>query len=299
MRRARRFNAFLLVAIAALLIGGIFLTVQWMREREAAPANLDRDVAALKMDIDSLGGRVTNLERSSSQAQSAGTTLADVAARLSAIEAETARAAERDTINALQDRLARLEMAAPSEMLKRAAAALARANLARAAEGDAPFGTELEALRAAAPDDPALQTLQPLGDAGVPTRATLAARFPEAARASLDAERAAEAGDAVLARLWVEFRRLVSVRRVGDVEGTTTEDRLARAQAASDRGDFAGAVMEARGITGAAASALASWLMDAEARLVVDREITELNARIVQDLATPLPASPSRSPAGP
>jgi hypothetical protein len=282
-----------------LLTGAIFLTVQRMREREAALTNLGRDIAALRADTDGLGGRVANLESSLSQAQSAGTTLADVAARLSAIEAEMARAADRDTINALQNRVARLEMEEPDEMLKRAAAALARANLARAAEGDAPFRTELEALRAAAPDDPALQTLQPLGDAGVATRATLTARFPEAARASLDAERIAEAGDDFLARLWVELRNLVSVRRVGDVEGATTEDRLARAQAACDRGDLAGAVMEVRSITGAAASPLASWLMDAEARLLVDRTIAELNARIVQALATPLPASPSGGPARP
>jgi hypothetical protein len=200
---------------------------------------------------------------------------------------------------ALQDRLARLEMENTGEMLRRAAATLALANVARASESAMPFKAELAALAVVVPNDPALGTLRPLADSGVPSVATLRARFPEAARAALDAERVSAAGGNLFARLWASVRRLVSVRRIADVQGPTNGDRLARGQADLDRGDVSAAVTEIRNLTGAAAMAMASWRRDAEAHLSVDRAVADMDARIAQALAqaAPPPLSPQPLPA--
>jgi hypothetical protein len=181
-------------------------------------------------------------------------------------------------------------------MLRRAAATLALANLVRAVESAVPFKTELAALAVVAPNDAALTVLRPLADSGVPPMTTLRARFPDAARAALDADRTNAAGGNLFARLWAGMRRLVSVRRVGNVQGTTDADRLARAQADLDRGDLSAAVMETRNLTPPAAMAMAPWLKDAEAHLSLDRAVSDMDARIAQSLAAPAPPSPEQQP---
>jgi hypothetical protein len=175
-------------------------------------------------------------------------------------------------------------------MLKTAAATLARASLSRAAQTSASFKPEWEALRAAAPDDPAVDALQPFTDVSVPTRASLVASFPEMARAALAADRQDTNGN-FAARLWTRLSGLISVRRVGDVQGDTVEDHLARAQADMDRGDLSGAVKETQAVTGPAAAPLDSWLKSAQARLAVDGAVLDMDTRIIQALAA-APAVP-------
>jgi hypothetical protein len=292
----RRLWGFITIATLVLLAGAIALGLQQLRTSNAAEAKNVRDIAMLKTDVEALNSRTAALERSSSEAQAAGTELAGLTMRLEALQSDVARAADRDTLAQLQDRIAALERTSPGEMFRLAAATLARANLARAAAGSTAFKPELDALGVVAPGDPVLAQLQPLAESGVPTRADLAARFPDIARAALDAERNPVGGSDFVARAWASMRRLVSVRRVGDINGTASEDRLARAGADLDRGDLENAVMEVRGIGGAAAVPPTPWLKDAEARLALDRAILDLNARIVQALATSA-SSPEIAPA--
>jgi hypothetical protein len=264
--------------------------VQWLRTRgllQENVAEIARDVAALKGQTEDLDTRVAMLEKSSAETGSASAQLADLNTRLAAIEADALRNPDRDALAQLQARIARLESASPGEMFKAATAMLARANLARAAEEAAPLTSELNALRAVAPDDPVLT----IAETGAPTRAMLVARFPDAARAALDAMRAGAADDNFFARLWASLRGLVRVRRLGDRAGTTTEDSLARAQADCDRGDLAGAVLETRSISGTAAAPLQSWLTDADARLALDRAIADMNLRIVPGEGAPAGAA--------
>jgi hypothetical protein len=306
----RRFSAFLMLGILVLLIGAVGFTVanHWRdltgntapSRLSTAAADPTREITALRTQIDALEARVAALEKSAMAAQSAGASLGDAAARigtmdtrLAALESQIARAADRDVLVALQDRLARLEMQNTGEMLRRAAATLALANVARAAESAMPFKAELAALAVVVPNDPALGALRPLADSGVPSLATLRARFPDAARAALDAERVRAAGGNLFARLWVSVTRLVSIRPIGDVQGTTDADRLARAQADLDRGEVPAAVTEVQNLTGAAAMAMASWRKGAEAHLAVDRAVADMDARIAQALAAPAPPAPS------
>ena len=284
--RARRWSGFLGIAVLVLLVGAVSLTIQRLRTG-TVEADLTREIAAMTREVEAMNARVAMLESASSGAQSTSAQLADLAMRLGAIEGNVARAADRDALIQLQDRIARLENRSPNEMLKRATATLARANLVRATESGTSFRAELDALRATAPEDPALGLLQSAADRGVPTRTILTARFADSARAALDAERSQGIDGNFAARLWASMRRLVTVRRVRGVEGTTTEDRIARAQAACDRGDLSGAVLEVREISGASGAPLEPWLKDAETRLAVDSAMADMIARSLQALAAP------------
>jgi hypothetical protein len=235
---------------------------------------LDNQLKQTGAELQALTERVATLE---------STVPADLAARLNsfALKAESEAQALR---------LTRLEEANTAIALKRAAAVLALADLARAAATGAPFSDQLAALAALEPDDAALAQLTDHAS-GVPTGTAIAARFPEAARAALAADRR-RPGQGWWPRLWNSVTGLVSIRRVGDVEGTAPADRLARAQTALDRGDLAAAAGEAEALTGPAAEAMAPWLKEARARLTVDRAIAQLDRRVLAALGEPIPLAP-------
>jgi len=286
-RRRRLLPVFFAVAVLVLLAGAGFLAFQQVTQRlvlEPQIAGLARELAALKTDVQGLDARLGTLEKAA-PATDLAAQLAAVEMRLAEAERMLSQAPDRDAIAALQTRIARVESGSPGEMLKVAAATLARAGLVHAAQDSPSFKSEWEALRAVAPDDPAVAALQPFADVVVPTHAALLAAFPEAARASLTADAAVDANGNFAGRLWARLRELISVRRVGDARGDSNEDRLARAQADLDRGDLSGAIKEARSVSGPAAAPLGSWLRDADARLTVDSAAMDVNARIIQALA--------------
>jgi hypothetical protein len=213
--------------------------------------------------------------------------LGGVEARLATVENGLARAGDRDVQSALQSRLARLEAESSGEALRRAGLVLALATLARAASETGPFKPQLDAMAALAPGDPAVMALSPYAEMGAPSIAALAARFADEAREALDAERIAAAGDGVFGRLWSSLTGLIRVRRIGEADGTTSADKLARAEGHLARRDLANAVAETRGLEGAARTNLAGWLRGAQARLAIDNAIAAMETRIVTALALP------------
>jgi hypothetical protein len=287
------FPIFFALAVIALLAGAGFFAWQQMTHLlsvEPEIAQLRGEIAALKSDVQALDGRVAALQQSPPNPDLAAQ-LGGIEMRLADAERMLLQAPDRQALAVLQDRLARVESGSPGEMLKNAAATLARANLARSTQASGSFKPEWEALRAAAPDDPAVGALQPYTDSAVPARSAVLASFSEAARASLAADAQANSDGNLAARLWARLRGLISVRRVGDVQGDTNEAHLARAQADVDRDDLSGAVKEAQAVKGPAATALDTWRKNAEARLAIDTAVLDMNARIVQALAT-APAGP-------
>ncbi len=193
-------------------------------------------------------------------------------------------------------RLTKLEAANTASTLRQAAIMLALADLVRAAGDAQPFTLELSALAATAPDDPAVRILTPYSTMSVPTVATLNQRFPDVARAALNAERRAP-GPNFLTRMWNSLLELVSVRRVGNLPGATAEARLARAQVALNARDLSTAIAETAPVAGAAATPLAPWLVDARARSNVERAILDMKARIARALAaTGTPQQPASAP---
>jgi hypothetical protein len=248
-------------------------------QSNAAPG---ADGTNLKDRIDALEARVAMLE-GQSQSQPASP---DIAARLAAVEAEIARAGDREVQSELLARVARLESQNSGDTMRRAASVLGLATLARATRDSSPFKVELDALAGTDPNDPVLAVLQPIAETGAPTTAMLAARFPQIARTTLDAERKGQASG-FFSRLWASIASLVSIRPVGSAEGNSTADRLARAGIALDKNDLAAAVRETEALSEAAASAIAPWLKDARARLEVERAVQQMDSRIVQALAAP------------
>ncbi len=249
--------------------------------------NLRGDLNAVAENLAQVETRVENLENApdtpgipAAPGQPAAPGAVDprigqLSARLSAIE---------NTVPAdLAARMSELEQTNSGEILLRAGRTLALSDLSRAATGSEPFAIELQAAIATAPDEPMLDVFRAYAPQGVPVPAQLLARFPEAARQALAAERAGDAEN-IFARMWSGFAGLISIRRVGNVEGANTGARLARAEAALGRDDLAIAVAELRDLEGAAAQSMSTWLEDAEARLEIENAVDAVNALIVQTL---------------
>jgi hypothetical protein len=171
-----------------------------------------------------------------------------------------------------------------AQATQRVAVALGLGNLEAALLTGRPYAPQIAALRRLGTKDADMPTLVARADAGVPTEPELAARFPALADRAVRAERQANA-DNWFARLWARIRTLVVARPVGDVAGAGTPAILARVQVRLDSGDLAGAVAEVNTLKGAAAETLKGWSADAQARLIVEAELSHLRDRLVGDLS--------------
>lgn len=290
---------FLLMILSAVLGAGI--TTYWTSPAEnnrltqaetriaelqataGANNNLRSDLNALAENLGEVETRVENLENAPvtpgapATPGAADPRIGQLSARLNALENAVPAG--------LAARLTDLEQTnSNSDMLVRAGRILALGDLSRAASGSGPFAVELAAAIATVPEQSLFDGFRAHADEGAPISAQLIARFPEAARQALASERA-DAAENILARLWNNIAGLISIRRVGDIEGNDSGARLARAEAALGREDLAAAVNEVRGLQGTAAQSMGAWLEGAEARLEIDNAIAGVNARIVQILA--------------
>ncbi len=240
----------------------------------------DKAIAALKSDLDAqakargealdaLGQRIAALEKTAPPA--------DLAAQLNAL-------APKSDVTTLGARVSRLESKDAAGLMRRAASVLALADLVRASEGETPFANELTALKSVMPPAPEITELSQYAKTGVPTVSTLTKRFEARIDPILAAERAAQAKNWA-ERLWYDVVGLISVRRVGNVSGTDTQARVARAEYALRHGDLAAAVHEVEALDKPAKGAVTAWLRDAKARLAVTQDSRALTNRIVSELA--------------
>ncbi len=176
---------------------------------------------------------------------------------------------------------------------------LAVGRLGAALNEGRPFEPELATLQKLAAKDPALAAAKPALDTlaqyaatGAPGEIALAARFPDVARAIVQAAQqegvgATTEGAGWWDRLMGRIGELVTVRPVGeDVEGDSPAARVARAEARIAAGDLAGAVNELDQLTGAAAAAATTWLEAARARLAVKPAFRALDALALDRLGT-------------
>ena len=162
--------------------------------------------------------------------------------------------------------------------------ALAFAALAaRARSGDA-YADELKTFLAEPQERPLPAVIADRADAGAPTAAALAARFPVHHRAALAAGRRAEAAN-FGARAAASLASLVYLRPSGAIKGRTTAAILSRVEAAAAAGDLAAALAEAESLNPEAAAALAPWTADARARVALDQALREREQSFQADLA--------------
>lgn len=245
----------------------------------------------------------------------------EIVARLEKLEAEAQALTEaqaalnigalRDSVAALESRLDDVPRADPQELSRlhedigalrqsltaveagagqREALVLAAAQLAGPLQQGLPYEIELAALRRTADSDPLVAELaaqlQPHAARGVPTLEALRQRFPDVAGAAVRAARVGES-DSVVGQTLNRIAGLVSLRRVGQVEGEDAEARIARAEAAAAQGDLAVAVAELDGLPDDAAAVVAEWRADAEARLAAERALARLRDHLLAGLSQP------------
>ena len=173
-------------------------------------------------------------------------------------------------------------------MLARASAVIGvAARLAGSIDAGVPFAADLNLLVPLVQGDAKLTeiiaALQPHAQTGVASRVALEAAFPAVAKAAL-AEDLAD--DSYGERLLGKLRGLVSLRRVGDVPGDTTEAKLARAEQALHAGDVAKAAELVKSLPASTNKATAAWLAKAEAHLAAKRSLDQLAAYAVNLLGT-------------
>jgi hypothetical protein len=258
----------------------------------AAGSSPAAQVAETAKTVDQINARLAALEGDKDALKTLGTRLDDVSTKVQTQgEQLTALANLKTSLDALDTRLSHIEQSDLMTMARRAALSAAVANLMRATQGSGPFAAEYDAVAAMMPsDEPALVDAKKYAASGLPTVGVLTATFDKAANAALDAERSASGAD-WWTRLWANLAALVTVRPVGEVQGDSTDSRIARAELRLKAGDLPAAVAELQPITGAARTALDSWYAQAEARVKLEKSLAELNTHTAQALAEPPPSS--------
>jgi uroporphyrinogen-III synthase len=270
-------------------------------ERPAsAPTGPDPAVAELKSRVDALEQRPAatpapaqaagNVE---AEKEIAGLTreIAALRTTLSALDqaVTTQRDQVRDQAKALSDAVGARNTGEQKALTAARASTVigVAARLAGSIDAGVPFTAELNLLQPLVQGDAKLAeilaALQPYAQSGVASRAALEAEFPAVAKAAL-AEDLAD--DSYGERLMGKLRGLVSLRRVGDVPGDTTEARLARAEQALHAGDVAKAAELVKSLPAQTNKATAAWLARAEAHLAARRSLDQLAAYAVNLLGT-------------
>jgi hypothetical protein len=197
-------------------------------------------------------------------------------------------------ITALDTRVAALEAKKDDpDAAARAALGLALSNLTRAATRAEPFARELDVVAEFLPNEPELAELKTVAADGVPTATSLEAQFPQVVREVLDAERAAK-NDSLWQRFLSNARKLVTLRRVGEVAGEDTDAVLARMEERVKRGDLSATLAEAKGLQGTAAEAASPWVKDVTARVTTDDLLAALTANVTKRLAVGRSAAGAR-----
>lgn len=265
----------------------------------AAPAGPDPAIAELRGRVEALEQRPAASGAAPAPAPAPSNVEAEkeiavltreiAALRATLTALDQAVASQRDQAKALSDAVgARSSGEQKALVAARASAVIGvAARLAGSIDAGVPFAAELNLLQPMVQGDAKLTgilaALQPYAQAGVASRATLEAEFPAVAKAAL-AEDLAD--DSYGERLMGKLRGLVSLRRVGDVPGDTTEAKLARAEQAMYAGDVAKAAELVKSLPAQTNKATAVWLAKAEAHLAAKRSLDQLAAYAVNLLGT-------------
>jgi hypothetical protein len=265
----------------------------------AALEALGGGLAEVQNNLTAARGRLDLVETRAAEAEALRDKLAVLEEQVAALAASAGVgeevAALKARIEALADLESRVAALAESATVARGAATdetavvLAVFQLRDALRGSGPFAAELTTLQslAAGQDDAALADLiAPLGAhaaAGIPNLIALKATFPAAAR-EIVAQGQGSADDDWVDGMLRRLSGLVTVRRVGPVEGSGAGAVVARAEVELIADNLAGALAELDGLSGPAAQAANRWRAQAEARLAAERALAGLGQSIARRL---------------
>ena len=261
----------------------------------AAPSGADPAIPELRTKIEALENRLASAAQPAPQSnvdaeREIGVLTREIAALRTSLNAlDQAVATQRDQAKALSDAVGARSGGEQKALAAARASALigVAARLSNAIDAGVPFAGELGLLGPLSAGDAKVgeiaASLQPVAQTGVASRAALEAEFPAVAKAAL-AEDLAD--DSYGERLLGKLKGLVSLRRVGDVPGDTTEAKLARAETALHAGDVARAAELVKSLPPQTGKATAAWLARAEAHLAAKRRVDQLAAHAVSLLGT-------------
>lgn len=220
-------------------------------------------------DASALEQRIAALENSTASGSDASAKISELENTISTLQSE--RATGDRKVAALTQRLdaAEAKINEPRDDVE-VARAIASAALKAAIDRGGPFLTEVETLSKVTPDDPAIQSLRPFANTGVPTRAELVRRFPDVANAMLTALRPTDPNQGIFDRLADSAMSLVKVRPVGNVEGEGDDAKIARMEDKLQNGDLKGAALEWDALPEAAKTASAEYKKSLDARIQVE-----------------------------
>lgn len=225
-----------------------------LEARPAAAAGGDPDASA---KIAALEERLKTLQQATGQGETAASQkIAELSARLQ--EAE----------NTLAQR--------PGEAA--VSRTIAATYLKAAVDRGDPFLTELETLAALVPDDPAVAGLRPFAAAGLTSKVELLRGFDTVASAIMDAINRPVAGESWSDRLLQSAQSIISIRPVGNVEGSDAGAVLARLEDKLKNGDFKGAALEWEALPEPGRAASTAFKQALDNRIKAD----ELTAALVE-----------------
>lgn len=242
-------------------------------------AGLSDAVAALRGDVDAASGEMSTAAAAREALGAEVVALQEADAGLQARAEDLAGA-----IAALTTRLDDAETQLGANDPGRTARALAIGRVSEALARGGDLGASLTALQETLPEGQTLpDVLTVAAEQGLATPAEIAAAFPQAVDAILDASRAGQ--DASIgARLLDNARSVIRVRPVGAVEGDTPEAIVSRIEAGLAGGDLAGAHAEWRSLPEPARTASADWGAMIGARLEAQAALDALAAEILASL---------------
>ncbi|MCR9070938.1 MAG: mitofilin family membrane protein [Alphaproteobacteria bacterium] len=290
---------------------------------DAAATVLADRVAALESKLTALNdemaivrqglGNADDTDGVSEAAAALSDRLSDLDARLSAVE--NAPAVTRQDLTSVSDRLdavaqadrdgtadlgARIEALAAAQqdladrlsqgrnVQEKAGAFLLATNLlAATSTHSGGFSAELDAVEAAALDQPevddALATLRAHA-AGVASVADLRVRLPGVAASAIDAS-IVGADDGVVGTALTRIAALVTLRRTETDDGDAIDAIVNRAEAAANAGDLPAAVEALSALDGDPATVAAPWIAEAKARIAVNAAVRVLQSRALATLS--------------
>ena len=129
----------------------------------------------------------------------------------------------------------------------------------------------------------AILILTPTAKKGVATKRVLSEQFPSVARTVMNADK--KDGDGFLQRTWQRVGSLITIRRVGEVDGEETDAILARAERRLVAGELAATIELMERLRGPPSVAAQAWLDRAKTRLRAEHALADLQSQVITGLA--------------
>ena len=258
---------------------------------EETIANLDQRTGGdafdmLAQEMERLKSRYTELADRPDQIDNA-----DITEKTAALAAANSRL--HQTTAALQARLELLESSVQQDALSREKTGLGKSlvvavgQLRQTVLSGRPYVEPLATVAALAKKNEkftaAILTLTRTAKKGVATQRVLSDQFPSVARTVMKADK--KDGDGFFQRTWQRVGSLITIRRVGEVDGEETDAILARTERRLVAGELAATIELMESLRGPASVAAQAWLDRAKTRLRAEHALADLQSQVITGLA--------------